>query len=48
MYAVAMITDNTDTLVSHENTEDFFRYYIWHIKMKVSKVCVVTQSVYVM
>ena len=36
------------TLVSHENTEDLFRYYSWHIKMKFSKRCVVNQSVYVM
>ena len=36
------------TLVSHENTEALFRYYIWHIKMEVSKHCIVTQSVCVM
>ena len=32
------------TLVSHEKTEALFRYYIWHIKMEVSKHCVVCNA----
>ena len=44
LYAVARIRI-IKTLVSHEKkNEDLFRYYIWHRKMKVSKRCVMTQS----
>ena len=43
LYAVAMNMDHTDTW---KKNEDLFRYYIPHIKMKVSKQCVMT--IYVM
>ena len=50
-YAVAMNMDNTDTGITwkkktkkNKENETLFRYYIRHIKMEVSKHCVVTHS----
>ena len=45
---MAMNMDNTDKKQNKKKKNEALKYYIWLIKMELSKHGVVTQSVYVM